>query len=198
MSFQYGGVATTVRAIVPVFCSLADPDAVSYPVAVMVVVPAETAVTRPALSTVATAGFELSHEVIVTSFLPSSFAVSVCVRPTTISSLPSTMTSPSVWGRTVRLIRACWPPAVAVIVAVPAFRAVTRPVPSTVATVVLSDAHVTFAAPAGLMVAFSCDVVFACIVIVPSSATLLPVTLSEVTEQDGAVWLVPFDSWSNT
>jgi len=124
-----GGAATATAA-------LAD---LPSTVAVIVVLPCETPVTRPVLDTVATVGFAEDH--VGTrdgSTLPApSNAVAVsCVVPLTcrFDEVGVTDTEAAVTAVAVKLDWPAMPSVVAVIVAVPAETAVTRPDAVTVAT----------------------------------------------------------------
>ena len=128
--------------------------------------PAFTAVTLPAPSTVAISVLSELHVTFRLSALSGfTVAVSVSVSPSVkVSSVLSRDTSvtPTALAFTVTLQVAVFPPSsvVTVTTASPAFTAVTLPAPSTVATSVLSELHVTFllSALSGLTVAVSVSV----------------------------------------
>jgi hypothetical protein len=134
--------AATVTLTVPVFPSL---------VAVTVVLPAPTAVMRPAAVTVATCVFPLCH---VTARPASAFpcascgvAVICCVPPivrfTELGDTATVATGVGGGAVTVTVDVPVFPSLVAVIVAVPGATAVTVPLGATVATPVLLDVHAT-------------------------------------------------------
>jgi hypothetical protein len=118
-------------------------------VAVMVAVPAATALARPLLLTVATAGLEeVQVTCVVTSRLvPSEYkpeAANSWVTPAGMLGLTGvTEMEDRVAEVTVRVVLPEIVPEVAVMVAVPAATAVTRPVLLTVATVGLEDLQAT-------------------------------------------------------
>jgi len=134
-----GGGAVTVTLAVPFLPSLE---------AVIVAVPAATAVTRPLLFTPATAALLVAH---VTArpesvFPPASFVVAVsCTVWPTCALAVAGLTVTDATGTTVTVIDA--PPAcpslVAVMVAAPVATALTRPLLLTVATAALLVVHVT-------------------------------------------------------
>lgn len=140
----------------------------SWVVTVTVAVPAATAVTRPLVFTVAIAVLlDDQLTVLLVALLGAMVAVSCCVPPTETDAVVGIMVTP-VTGMLVALtviadvaVRAL-SLVVAVIVAVPAAIAVTKPDVLTVATAVLLDDHVTPVTVAfdGTSVAVSCCVPF--------------------------------------
>jgi hypothetical protein len=133
----------TVIAAVPVFPSLD---------AVIVALPAVTAVTTPADDTVATAAFDVLHVTVrPVSTAPAASlvtAVNACVPPTdTVAALGVTSTA-ATGDATCTPTVAERPPLDPVIVAVPALIALTRPVASTLATVGLLELHMNEGQPA--------------------------------------------------
>jgi hypothetical protein len=133
------GTAVTVTAALPLLSSL---------VAVIVAVPADTAVTTPVELTAATAGLlddqVTSRSVTIVLFASLTVAVSVVVVPATRLFVAGvTMTLPTGAGVTVSVALPDFPSLVAVMVAVPGATAVTTPLPDTVATNVLLELHVT-------------------------------------------------------
>jgi len=135
-----GGV--TLSVAVPLCPSL---------VAMMVVVPALTARTAPVPLTVATAALPDAHVTTrpVSTFpLASLFVAVACVVPPTVNvgAASATATEAVAAGGgavTVSVAEPLCPSLVAVIVVVPGLTALTAPVPLTVATAALLDAHVT-------------------------------------------------------
>src|SRR6266545_2247437 len=130
--------AATVTTAVPVLPSL---------VAVIVAEPVATAVSRPLVLTVATAGALLVHvtERPVNTFPLASLsvAVSCCVAPgfwLTVAGLSDTDATGAI---TVTFATPLTPSLVAVIVAEPVVTAVSRPLLLTVATTPLLEAHAT-------------------------------------------------------
>jgi hypothetical protein len=126
------GARVTVKLAVPVFPSL---------VAVMVAVPAPVAVTRPLELTVARALLELDHETarpVNALPLASRVLADNCTVPPTwrFAVAGVTVTVATGWS-TVKLAVALFPSLVAVMVAVPAPVAVTRPPELTVAMALL-------------------------------------------------------------
>ena len=128
--------------------------------AVIVAVPAFTAVTLPLESTVATDVFdELQLTVLSVALDGLTVAVSVTLSPSVRLRLLLSSVTPStatVFAATVTEQVADFPPALAVIVAVPAFTAVTFPLESTVATDVFDELQLTVLSVAlsGFTVAF--------------------------------------------
>jgi hypothetical protein len=133
------GAAVTVRAALPLLPSL---------VAVMFTVPALTAVTSPVSETVAAAVLS-ELQVIVrpvrTPPLASRSVAKACVVPTAsmVVAASATLTDATGAAVTVNIALPALPSLVAVMLAVPAATAVTRPVLDTVATAVLSELHAT-------------------------------------------------------
>ena len=121
---------------------LADPD-----VAVMVAVPSATAVTSPADETVATDELDVTHVTVAPEmmFPPESLTVAtrVAVSPADVKLrlVGARVTDWATW-LTVTVAVPLADPDVAVMVAVPAATAVTRPADETVATDELDVAHV--------------------------------------------------------
>ena len=139
-AIEFRVVAVTVRVAVPDI----PPKA-----AVMVVVPAATAVAMPLLLIVATPvldEFQVTCAVI-SRLVPSEYvqvAVSCWVLPTTLLAVAGVIAmESSVTVVTVRVVVSVTVPLVAVMVVVPAATAVTRPLLSTVATDGLDEAQVT-------------------------------------------------------
>src|SRR6266700_396491 len=137
-------------------------------VAVMVVEPAARAVTSPLVPTVATVVLQLDHATLlpVSGFPPESFGVAVsCTVCPTKSPADAGLTVTEATGTTLTVndaVPLC-PSLVAVIVVEPAARAVTSPLPLTVATVALPLDHATLLPasglpPASLGVAVNCTV----------------------------------------
>jgi hypothetical protein len=135
------GASVTVISDVPVFVSL---------VAVMVVLPAPTAVTRPFPSTVAAAGLPEVHAIdrpvstVPLVSLRTAVSCWVAVIPNTRPAADGvTVTVATGAGVTVRAALPVFASLVATMFAVPGLAAVTRPVEEfTVATAVLSELHV--------------------------------------------------------
>ncbi len=117
-------------------------------VTVMVAVPAATAVTRPAVLTVATAVLLLLHVTfLLVALAGATVAVNCCVEPIfTVAVVGLTVTPVTTTGVTVMALVAVLLPScvVTVIVAVPTATAVTKPAVLTVATEALLLLHVTF------------------------------------------------------
>jgi hypothetical protein len=117
-------------------------------VAVMVVVPAVTAVASPLLSTVATAVLEeLQVTEMVTSWVVPSEKVPVAVNcwvvpPGTLGLAGVTAMEDKVAEVTIRVVPPETSPEVAVMIVVPAVRPLAKPVRLTVATAVLDDPQV--------------------------------------------------------
>jgi len=132
--------AVTVRVAVPILPLKA---------AVMVVVPAATAVARPLLLIVATPVLDELQVTcaVISRLVPSEYvqvAVSCWVLPTTLFAVAGAIAIESkVTVVTVRVVVSVTVPLVAVMVVVPAATAVTRPLLSTVATDGLDEAQVT-------------------------------------------------------
>src|SRR6185437_1262727 len=117
-------------------------------VAVIVADPTPWLTTRPVLETRATFSLLLLHKTarpVSTSPAESSVcAARVTALPnTSVSNAGVTLTLATGTSATVTDANPCWPSTVAVMTAEPTPAAVTRPVPDTVATVVLFDFHVT-------------------------------------------------------
>ena len=120
-------------------------------VAVIVVAPVATAVTKPVEDTVAVAGVEDDHvtELVRFAVEPSEYtpiAASCWVSPTgTLAAAGVIVTATNTFGSTVitAVPERAAAESVAVIVAAPVATAVTRPVEDTVAVPVLDDDHVT-------------------------------------------------------
>ena len=136
------GGAVTVTEQVAV---LAPSDVLTVTVAL----PAALAVTTPVELTVATAVFEEDQDTaLLVALAGATVAVSAAVLPTSKDRLVGlTLTPLTGRGLTVTVHWPVGPPytPVAVMVAVPAVRAVTRPLALTVATDVFEDCHVTSA-----------------------------------------------------
>jgi hypothetical protein len=161
------GASVTVIEDVPVFVSL---------VAVIVVAPAPTAVTRPFASTVAAARLLEIHVTtrpVRTLFAASrSVAVSCCVGVTPTTKLAVAGATVTVLtGASVTVIEEI--PAlvslVAVIVVAPAPTAVTKPFASTVAAAVLLDVHVTTRPVSTLFAASRSVAVSCCVSVIPTT-----------------------------
>jgi hypothetical protein len=162
------GARVTVIADVPVFVSL---------VAVIVAVPAPTAVTKPFPSTVATfPSLELHVTVrpVRTLLLTSvSVAVSCCVGVIpTIRLAVGGVTATALTGATVTVIDdvPVFVSLVAVIVEVPGATAVTKPFASTVAAAVLLDVQSTVRPLSGLPLASVRFAVNCCVGVTPSTS----------------------------
>src|SRR3989441_822454 len=117
-------------------------------VAVIVVVPAATPVTRPAAETVAMAGLELAHVTArpTSTFPAASLGVVVsCTAPPTYTFAAAGLTTTEATGTvdTVTAAVPLWPSLVAVIVVDPTARPVTSPLADTVATAPLPVVQVT-------------------------------------------------------
>jgi hypothetical protein len=132
------GTNVTLTTDVPIFPSL---------VAEIVAVPVETAVTSPFASTVAAELSDVQVKVRPVRAAPLASlatAVSCCVFPiTTLAEAGLTVTVATETAVTVIEELPLWPSLVAVIDALPAAIAVTRPFASTVAAAVLFEDHVT-------------------------------------------------------
>src|SRR5437660_4930369 len=155
-----GAGAGTVMAAVPLCPSL---------VAVVVAGPATRPVTSPLAVTVAAAVFELPHVTVRPvsgmPFASLGVAVSCTVWPiyrVAEAGLTDTEATGAGAGTVIAAVPLC-PSLVAVIVAEPAARAVTSPLPLTVATVVLLEDHVITRPDSGLPLA-SCGVAVSCTV----------------------------------
>ena len=114
----------------------------------MVVVPADSVVTRPLAFTVATARSLLLHVTVrpVSTLLPASRSTAVaCTVAPTVTELSASRASTVSTGASVIVSEtpSDLPSLVAVMVTVPAASAVTTPLPFTVATEVLLLLHVT-------------------------------------------------------
>ena len=150
----------------------------SVVVAVIVAVPAATAVTLPFSSTVATFSSEVLHaNVLSEASSGATVAVSVASSPSTMERVSLSTVMPETgmtFASTVTSHFAVFPPSevVTVMVADPAFTAVTFP-PSTVATPVLEDDHET-----AWLVAFE-GVTEAAMVSLPPSVRVKEVLLRE-------------------
>ena len=115
-----------------------------FEVAVIVAVPALTAVTTPFEDTVATALLDVAHFTVVPS-ASTTATFTVAVLPSSRVTVAGATLIAGVTTLTVHLATFFEPSAVvAVIVAVPALTAVTTPFEDTFATFVLDDFHVTF------------------------------------------------------
>jgi hypothetical protein len=153
------GTGMTVTEAVPLFPSL---------VAVITAVPGATAATRPVGDTVATDGASELHTTArsVSALSPASLSVaeSCAVEPATTSDVAGvTITVATGIGLTVIVAPPVLPSLVAVICAEPVASAVTTPLKETVATLVLSEDHVTMRPVSTLLlastvVAVSCSV----------------------------------------
>src|SRR5438309_2164435 len=172
-----GAGAGTVMAAVPLCPSL---------VAVIVAEPATTPVTSPLPVTVATAVFELPHVIVrPVSGLPFAslgVAVSCTVWPicsVAEAGLTVTEATGAGAGTALAAVPLC-PSLVAVIVAEPAARAVTRPLPLTVATVVLLLDHVITRPDSGFPLA-SCGVAVSCTVWPTGTLAVAGLTDTEAT-----------------
>jgi hypothetical protein len=133
------GTGMTVSGALPVFPSL---------VAMMLAVPAATAVTTPVPDTVATPVLSEDQTMtrpVNTLLLASRVVAVACVAwPIWIGEAArDTLTEATGIGVTVSVALPVWPPLAAVIWAVPTASAVTTPLLDTVATVVLLEVHVT-------------------------------------------------------
>jgi hypothetical protein len=133
------GTSETVIVLVPLFVSL---------VAVIVAVPGATAVTRPAVDTVATAGLLEPHVTTRSVTIVPTLSLTVAVRATdwvTKSDLAggATVTLPTGIFVTVMVDVPLLPSLVAVIVTVPGTTPATKPVELTVAIVGSLEPHVT-------------------------------------------------------
>jgi hypothetical protein len=129
--------------------SVAAPDFPSL-VAMIVTVPAATALTKPVDETVARLTAVEVHVTVrpVSTWPDASYSVAVpCVLWPTLTlyefSVTTTLATGEASAVTVTATGALTPPDVAVTVALPALTAVTTPVDDTVATAELLDAHVT-------------------------------------------------------
>ncbi len=172
MVIPSAGVATTVISI--------DAACPAEFVAVIVVVPIETAVTRPVSDTVATSvfsDFQVTVLSVASSGVTLAVSCTVCdafrvMEPSADMEMPSAGV-----GTTVISIDAVCPAEfVAVIVAEPIETAVTSPVSETVATSAFSDFQVTdlSVASLGVTVAVSCTVCDALRVVGPSAEIVIP------------------------
>lgn len=154
----------------------------------MVVMPPPTAATIPAFDTVATDLLVLVH---VTVFVLASDGATVAVSclelPFIRERLVDDSVTPVTGTRTVTLHSALWPPLdVAVIVAVPAAFAVTRPEVDTDAIAAFDDDHVTLLSLAvdGATVAVSCCVLPLIIVAVVGETVIPDVGVVTTTVHD--------------
>ena len=166
----------TVIAALPLFVSL---------VAVTVVDPAATPVTRPLPFTVATAGVPLTHVTARPVRAPpaESFgvALSCTVAPTSILAvLGLTVTDATGTSDTVMPALALWPSTVAVTVAVPALTPRATPLVLTVAIAGLLLAQLT-TRPASVFPAESCAVAASCTVWPVNTLAELGLTLTDAT-----------------
>src|SRR5256712_4523961 len=164
-------------------------------VAVIVVVPAATPVTRPAAETVAMAGLELAHVTArpTSTFPAASLGVVVsCTAPPTYTFAAAGLTTTEATGTvdTVTAAVPLWPSLVAVIVVDPTARPVTSPLADTVATAPLLVVQVTVRPLSGLPlaslgVAVSCTApptyTFGAVGLTATEATggVVPVTAAE-------------------
>ena len=156
-TFGVAGLTTTeaTGGFVPV--TVAEPLCPSL-VAVIVVVPAATPVTRPAAETVAMAGLELAHVTArpTSTFPAASLGVVVsCTAPPTYTFAAAGLTTTEATGTvdTVTAAVPLWPSLVAVIVVDPTARPVTSPLADTVATAPLLVVQVTVRPLSGLPLA---------------------------------------------
>jgi len=137
-------VVGTSTMTVTVAVALTEPD-----VAVIVAVPAPTAVTRPDAETVATAASDMVHvtvaSLIVAPFWSLTVAVSCCVDPADENErlVADSVIDVGTITMTVTVAVALTEPDVAVIVAVPSPTDVTAPDAETVATAASDVVHVT-------------------------------------------------------
>ena len=167
-----------------VISTLPDLSVPSVEVAVMTTLPAFFAVMTPLASTVAMDSSLDFHVTFLLVALPGlTVAVAWSVLPTETVVPASTVTSTLVTGTvsTGLAVTVMWsvpdtPPAVAVMVTVPAFLAVTTPSLSTVATDSSLDFHVTV-----LSVASAGATVAVRVVEAPSTSSCLPVTVTDWT-----------------
>ena len=119
----------------------------SFVVAVIVAVPAETAVTTPSVSTVATDSLLLFHTTFwLVALAGVMVAISVSVSRTASSNVLLFNVIPVIGTITVTIAVVVLPPSIVltVMVAVPTDTALTTPCALTVATAVLLLSHVTF------------------------------------------------------
>src|SRR5437879_6147143 len=157
-------------------------------VGVIVAEPAITPVTKPAASTMATAGLLLPHVTTrPVSVLPAESFVTAdnCLVPLMAMLAEAGLTVTEATGTTMTVMAAVplLPSLVGVIVAAPALTPVTRPVPLTVATPVLLLAHAT-TRPVSVVPAASFVTADSCCV--PPTAMLADAGLT-VTEATGTV-----------
>jgi hypothetical protein len=140
------GLVVTAGGAVTV--SVVDPTTLPL-VALIVEVPAFTAVARPAALIVATVVVPDAHVTLpvrscVELSLNVPVAVNCCVPATMMVGVAGvTAIDESVAAVTVNVVDPTTPPLVALIVDAPTFRVVAKPAALTVATVVVPDAHVT-------------------------------------------------------
>src|SRR5207302_1115490 len=163
-------------------------------VAVIVAEPTTRPVTSPLAVTVATAVFELPHVTVrPVSGLPFAslgVATSCTVWPTctlALAGLTDTEATGAGAGTVIAAVPLC-PSLVAVIVAEPAARAVTSPLPLTVATVVLLEDHVITRPDSGLPLA-SCGVAVSCTVCPTGTLAVAGLTDTEATGAGAAATL---------
>src|SRR6266516_7747077 len=183
--------AMTVIAVLPLLPSL---------VAVMVAVPAASAVTSPLPFTVATPGASLDQVIVrPESGFPlasSSVAVSCCVAPAYIDAVAGlTLTEATGTGFTVIAAAALFPSLVAVMFAEPAATAVTSPLASTVATPAASVDHV-MTRPVRTLPSASWSVAVICCVAPTPTVAAVGLTLTDATGAGFTVMaaLPPFPS----
>src|SRR6266568_3586265 len=181
----------TVIAALPLLPSLA---------AVMLAVPAASAVTSPLPFTVATPGASLDQVIVrPESGFPlasSSVAVSCCVAPAYIDAVAGlTLTEATGTGFTVMAALALLPSLVAVTFAVPAATAVTSPLASTVATPAASVDHV-MTRPVRTLPSASWSVAVICCVAPTPTVAAVGLTLTDATGAGFTVMaaLPPFPS----
>ena len=123
--------------------ALTDPD-----VAVMVAVPSATAVTSPAVETVATDELDVTHVTVAPEMMFPAASLTVATRVAVspadvkLTLVGARVTDWATW-LTVAVAVALADPDVAVIVVVPSVTAVTNPATETVTTEALAVAHVT-------------------------------------------------------
>ena len=143
----FTGVTAIDTSVAAVTVSVVDPLTLPL-VALIVVVPAFSALAKPVALTVAVVVLEDAHVAVVVRFcvVPSLYvpvAVNCCVPPAATDGFTGvTAIDTSVAAVTVSVVDPLTLPLVALIVVVPAFSALASPVALTVAVVVLEDAHV--------------------------------------------------------
>lgn len=156
--------------------------------AVMVAVPADTAVTLP-LATVAIAGAELVHVIVAAGHVDGvRVALMFAVNGTAMVNAVGLSATAVTQGGTVTMALPCTLFTVAVIVLVPAARAVTRPLLDTVATVWLELDQLGVSAPQ-----FCCVMVAATVAVCAIGTVTVPgLTVTADTVQfAGGVGLLP-------